>query len=233
MASGSEGPTAVWAPVVSRRARARRADRLANEHATAVAREALAFAVHCHSDTRRLSDGASYIEHPLEVARLLRDSGCSEVAVIAGLLHDVLRDANVTMADLTARFGADVANIVHAVTDRASDQSYRERKRVLREQVRGAGDDAAHVFAADKISKVRELPDQARRDQERFAATASASRARDRLARYEQLRLEHYRRSLTMLHDVVPRHPLVKRLAVELERCPIAVYDAIVRGATN
>ena len=32
------------------------------------------------------------------------------------------------------------------------------------------------------------------------------------------MRLEHYRESLTMLQSVTPRHPLVKQLAVELDR---------------
>lgn len=79
--------------------------------------------------------------------------------------------------------GADVANLVQAVTDHASAHSYRQRKQVLREQVRSAGGEAALLFAADKISKLRGLPQQIRRDRSRFGATARATWARSQLER--------------------------------------------------
>jgi (p)ppGpp synthase/HD superfamily hydrolase len=172
------------------------------DDSSALARSARAFATSCHARQRRASDGASFIQHPLEVARLLREAGCSDVVVAAGLLHDVVEDTAVTANELRARFGRDVAELVLAVTEDARVASYRRRKRLLREQVRRAGDDAALVFAADKISKVRELP---------------AGRRRDRAA---VLRLEHYRESLGMLRSVAPQHPLVSRLADELDARP-------------
>ena len=177
------------------------ADRGGIDESSGLARAARVFATHCHSQQRR-GDGARFIEHPLEVARLLREAGCSDVVVAAGLLHDVVEDAAVSADELRERFGADVADLVLAVTEDARVTSYRRRKRLLREQVRRAGDDAALVFAADKISKVRELDAQALRD--RTAA----------------LRLEHYRASLGMLQSVAPEHPLVGRLADELGARP-------------
>ena len=93
---------------------------------------------------------------------------------------------------------------------------------MLREQVRGAGGDGAVLFAADKIAKVRELPDQVRRDQARVDATARGRRPRSsRLDQDHELRHEHYRLSLEMLEQVIPGHPLVRRLARELDDCPI------------
>jgi (p)ppGpp synthase/HD superfamily hydrolase len=169
-----------------------------------LAQSACVFATRCHARQRRISDGASFIEHPLEVARLLRDAGCSEVLVAAGLLHDVVEDTDVGADELRARFGPDVTDLVLAVTEDARVTSYRRRKRLLREQVRRAGDDAAVLFAADKISKVREL---------------RAQTVRDRSA---ALRLEHYRESLGMLRSVAPEHPLVGRLAAELDAGPLS-----------
>lgn len=132
---------------------------------------------------------------------------------------------------LTARFGPAVATLVQAVTDHECVGSYRERKYVLREQVRNAGGEAALLFAANMISKVRELPDQIRRDRARFGATARGLRARDHLERYQQIRLEHYQESLEMLHRVAPRHALVERLAKELDHFPIAIRrDALAAG---
>jgi (p)ppGpp synthase/HD superfamily hydrolase len=169
------------------------------DESSALARAARLFATRCHSRQRRASDGARFIEHPLEVARLLREAGCSDVVVAAGLLHDVVEDTAVSADELRERFGADVADLVLAVTEDARVTSYRRRKRLLREQVRRAGDEAALVFAADKISKVRELRGRA---------------ARDRVA---AMRLEHYHESLGMLRSVAPEHPLVGRLADELD----------------
>jgi (p)ppGpp synthase/HD superfamily hydrolase len=170
----------------------------AEERPSGLARSARVFATRCHAGQRRASDGARFIEHPLEVARLLRDAGCSDTVVAAGLLHDVLEDTAVGADELRERFGADVADLVKAVTDDARVANYRRRKRLLREQVSRAGDDAALLFAADKISKVRELQ----------AHNADDSRQR--------MRLEHYRESLGMLQGIAPQHPLVERLAHEL-----------------
>ena len=213
-------PTDVQAPSARRWARAERArhvDRPATDQTSSLKDSAREFAARCHAGQRRESDGAPFIEHSLEVARLLRDAGCSEVVVTAGLLHDVVEDAHVTPAELRARFGPAVATLVHSVTDHACVGSYRQRKQVLREQVQRAGIDAALLFAADKISKVRELPDQISRDRSRFGSTARGLRAREHLERYQQSRLEHYQESLKMLQRLAPQHPLVSRLADELD----------------
>ena len=174
------------------------ADRGAADRSASLAWAAREFATRCHAEQRRASDGARFIEHPLEVAELLRAAGCSEVVVAAGLLHDVVEDTAVSLDELRERFGADVAGLVEAVTDDAAIGSYRQRKRLLREQVRRAGGDAALLFAADKISKVRELDERPVRERGR------------------RLREEHYRESLGMLQRVAPQHPLVTCLASEL-----------------
>jgi (p)ppGpp synthase/HD superfamily hydrolase len=179
-------------------------------------RSALKFAARCHARQRRRTDGAPFIEHPLEVAALLRGAGCSDVLVAAGLLHDVLADTRASPSELAARFGADVACLVRTVTEDASVRSYRQRKRVLREQVRHAGGDAALLFAADRISKVRELAEELRRDRVTFGATPRPPRARRHAV---PLRVEHYVASLRMLQDVAGTHPLVIRLADEVDRC--------------
>jgi (p)ppGpp synthase/HD superfamily hydrolase len=205
---------------------------LAMNEAPSLIRSALAFAALRHAGQLRDSDGAAFIAHPMEVARLLHDAGCSQVVIAAGLLHDTVEDTDVSVAELRTHFGADVANLVQAVSEDASIAIYRQRKQMLREQVRGAGTDAALLFAADKISKVRELPDRVRRDQARLDAAASRHRTRNRLERYHQLRLEHYNKSLRMLLDIAPRHPLVTRLADELANYPIAVRCGVAEGAT-
>jgi (p)ppGpp synthase/HD superfamily hydrolase len=189
------------------------------------------FAARSHANQRRASDQGPFIEHPIEVARLLRDAGCPAVVVAAGLLHDVLENSHSSIAELTACFGTDVANLVQAVSDDASVPSYRHRKQLLREQVRDAAGDATLIFAADKISKVRELPDRVARDRARYGAAVPAHVQHD-----HQLRIEHYTESLRMLQAVAPRHPLVSRLADELRNCPTAAairFTGTSRGADH
>lgn len=215
--SSSAGPTEVQAAAARPRTGpdgGRQANRAVIDQASSLARAARAFAARCHARQRRVSDGAPFIEHPLEVARLLLDAGCSDVVVAAGLLHDTVEDSPASLAELKACFGAEVANLVRAVTDDHSIHSYRRRKRMLREQVRNAGADAALVFAADKIAKVREL---------RCRGSAGGRHAKDPYMQHDfHLRLEHYHQSLAMLRHVIPRHPLVTRLAAELDDRPLA-----------
>jgi (p)ppGpp synthase/HD superfamily hydrolase len=53
--------------------------------------------VRCHAGRRRTSDGGPSIEHPLEVARLLRTAGCSDVLVAAKRLADDLDRCPITI----------------------------------------------------------------------------------------------------------------------------------------
>jgi hypothetical protein len=194
-------------------------------------RSALAYAARCHFGQRRESDGAPFVEHLSEVARLLRDCGCSDVVVAAGLLHGVLQDADVGAAELTARFGAGVCDLVVAMTD-AGVASYPRRKEAFRKQVREAGDDAVLVFAADEIAEVRELADQVRRERARVGAAGVPDDARGRVERYRQMCLEHHRASLAMLRAVTPGHRLVRQLSDELGRVPVTPRTGKRVGAT-
>jgi hypothetical protein len=187
--------------------------------ASALAPRALAFAVRCHSGQWRESDGQPFINHPLEVARLLRDAGCSEVVIAAGLLHDVVEDGKVTLSELSRRFGEDVAALVQGVTDDSCVASYRQRKQTLRDQVRFVGGDVALLFAADKIAEAREWPRHVGREQARLHELPADNRARRYVEQHREMRLEHYQASLAMLERVAPGHPLVTRLAAELEQC--------------
>lgn len=204
------------------------APRSATTRPSALIRSAMKFAARCHANQRRDSDQRPFIEHPVEVARLLRDAGCPDVVIAAGLLHDVLENGHSSVAELTACFGADVANLVQAVSDDTSIRSYRRRKHLLREQVRNTGGDAPLIFAADKISKIRELPDRVARDRARYGTAVPAHLQHD-----HQLRIEHYTESLRMLQAVAPRHPLVNGLANELRNCPTAATTRFTGASSN
>ncbi|HZY09126.1 MAG TPA: HD domain-containing protein, partial [Ilumatobacteraceae bacterium] len=60
--------------------------------------------------------GESYINHPLAVARIVADIGLDEISLAAALLHDAVEDTEITIADVEAAFGSEVAAIVDGVT---------------------------------------------------------------------------------------------------------------------
>ncbi|MFY9422825.1 MAG: bifunctional (p)ppGpp synthetase/guanosine-3',5'-bis(diphosphate) 3'-pyrophosphohydrolase [Acholeplasmataceae bacterium] len=57
-----------------------------------------------------------YIQHPLEVAYMLAELRSSPTTIVAGLLHDVLEDTDLSKEELSKQFGEDVASIVDGVT---------------------------------------------------------------------------------------------------------------------
>jgi hypothetical protein len=175
-------------------------------------RAAQAYAERQHEGQRRSADGAPFIEHPLEVATLLYYAGASDHVIAAGVLHDTIEKTCANAADLRARFGPAVATLVLAVSEDPRITAYPARKAALRAQVATAGHDALMVFAADKISKVRELRRQpAASTQPQSTPSPSPSPSRD-------LKLIQYKRSLEFLEDLLIDAPLVKQLRFELER---------------
>jgi (p)ppGpp synthase/HD superfamily hydrolase len=165
-------------------------------------RDALAFADQRHAGQTRDLDDMPFVTHPLEVACLLYEAGYPDEVVAAGVLHDVLEDTDAERSDLESRFGPRVAELVEAVTDDPAIEDSAERKAALRRQVADAGECAAVVFAADKVSKAREL---------RVRMT------RGRFERADCGKFEHYEASLAMLADLIPGHDLVDQLRMELE----------------
>ena len=68
-----------------------------------------------HQGQSRAS-GEPYISHTMEVAKIVSALRMDHEAVAAAVLHDVVEDTSVTLADLEAEFGASVAQLVDGVT---------------------------------------------------------------------------------------------------------------------
>ena len=60
--------------------------------------------------------GEPYICHPLAVARLVLDLGMDTESIAAALLHDVVEDTPITIEQVKAAFGEEVALLVDGVT---------------------------------------------------------------------------------------------------------------------
>ena len=164
-------------------------------------RDALEFASTQHAGQKR-TDGIPFVTHPVEVACLLHEAGYSDDVVAAGVLHDVIEETDANQGELEERFGSNVADLVAAVSDDPSIEDDARRKAALREQVAQAGECAVAVFAADKVSKAREL---------RLRVEEGRFRRKDRA------KLDHYQASLEMLDELMPGHQLVDRLRAELD----------------
>ena len=78
-------------------------------------KKAYLFACKHHHGQKRLS-GEDYIAHPLAVANFLADLRLDNTAIAAGLLHDVVEDGGVTLAQVEKEFGKSIADLVNGVT---------------------------------------------------------------------------------------------------------------------
>lgn len=170
---------------------------------------AIEFADRMHAGQRR-DDGTAFILHPLEVGSLLYYAGAPDYLIAAGVLHDLLEKADVSAAVLGERFGPRIISLVLAVSDDDRIIDYEARKAALRRQVAGAGGDALTLFAADKLSKLRELRRETVAPSEANGTPVPVRKPRAR-------RLRHYRRSLALLEERIPDSPLVTELRNELQ----------------
>ena len=66
--------------------------------------------------TQQRDSGDPYITHPLAVADILAGYKLDVASIVTGLLHDVVEDTSVPLAEVKSRFGAEVAGLVDGVT---------------------------------------------------------------------------------------------------------------------
>ncbi len=84
-------------------------------------RRAYVFSAYEHKGQVRRS-GEPYLVHPLEVADILADLRLDEVAIAAGLLHDIVEDTPTSIERVRDLFGGQVADVVEGVTKLSSLQ---------------------------------------------------------------------------------------------------------------
>jgi len=68
-----------------------------------------------HEGQRRTS-GDPYFTHPVAVAFLLAEQKLDDASIITALLHDVIEDTGCSYAELSLRFGEEIAQLVDGVT---------------------------------------------------------------------------------------------------------------------
>ncbi len=150
------------------------------------------------------------------MASLLDRSHYPDHVVAAAVLHDVLEDTDAERGELESQFGREVSELVDLVSDDPSIPDEEDRKDDVRERVRHAGGYAAVVYAADKVSKVREL---------------RALLVKGLVRQDAEIKLQRYEKSLAMLEEVIPGSRLVELLRFELEALEELPPDGGLEGA--
>jgi RelA/SpoT family (p)ppGpp synthetase len=140
---------------------------LATDEGREVIERAYKVAAKAHSGQKRRS-GEPYVRHPLAVAHLLAEIGMDSDTIAAGLLHDVVEESGLSVADIEREFGPGIANLVDGVTklehlDQFSQQGQKQRdeqeSESLRKMFLAMADDVRVVMIklADRLHNMRTL----------------------------------------------------------------------------
>ena len=131
------------------------------EQYVALIRAAYAIAYVAHAPQVRES-GELYINHPVAVANILIGLAIDAETIIAALLHDVVEDTAVTLEQIRAYFGDDVAKLVDGVT-KLSELEVRPKEEAQAENYRkmfvSMADDPRVVLVklADRLHNMRTI----------------------------------------------------------------------------
>src|SRR6201996_5638633 len=171
---------------------------------------ALAKATAAHAgQTRNGSGGPPYIEHPRMVAATLAARDYGEATLAAALLHDVVEDSDTTVEELRAEFGDAVADLVAALSDDESIESYRDRKDEHRRRVAAVDGDALAIYAADKLTNMTTL---------HAAIEAEGMRVAEEYEVPIGLKLEVWEADAAMLAAEAPELPMLGELDAAVGR---------------
>ena len=151
---------------------------------TSLVDKAYRVAYDAHKGQARKS-GEPYIIHPLCVAIILAELELDKETIAAGLLHDVLEDTIMTMDEMRAEFGDDVAHLVDGVTklkhlhltDSTKDPKDKNADRLemqaenLRKMFLAMAKDIRVILIklADRLHNMRTLKYQSKEAQQRIA----------------------------------------------------------------
>ncbi len=118
---------------------------------------AIALAARAHETQLRKGSKVPYIHHPVMVGMVLARAGFDDEVVVAGILHDVVEDQDVTLEEIDAQFGGTIAHLVGDVTEQKTEagsdekRPWRTRKEEQLEHLRHMSVAGAAVKAADAL----------------------------------------------------------------------------------
>ena len=125
--------------------------------------EAIAFSTMAHDGMRRRKSDAPYILHPMEVGVIIGTMTDRQEVIAAGVLHDVVEDAGISMAEIGERFGARVMELVASETENKHEElppeeTWHMRKAESLERLRTTDDvEVLMLWIGDKLSNIRAI----------------------------------------------------------------------------
>jgi guanosine-3',5'-bis(diphosphate) 3'-pyrophosphohydrolase len=138
-------------------------------------REAFNLALDAHKTMRRKS-GEPYIMHPLAVAQICAEEiGLGTTSIVCALLHDVVEDTDITLADITLQFGGKVAKIIDGLTKISGvfdQQDKSMQAENFRKMLLTLGDDVRVILIklADRLHNMRTLDSMSPKSQLKIAS---------------------------------------------------------------
>ena len=105
---------------------------------------------------------AEELEHPAEVAGLVREAGGDEVAVAAAWLHDVVEDTDRTLDDLRRAFPERVVHLVDLLTKWWADDAPKAIKQTEKPKYYGAILKDQEAMAVKLLDRADNLHDMTR-----------------------------------------------------------------------
>lgn len=137
-------------------------------------KRAFTISMEAHKNMRRKS-GEPYIFHPLSVAEIcVEEIGLGTTSIISALLHDVVEDTDIQLADLQGIFGVKIAKIIDGLTKirgvfeygtSAQAENFRKMLFTLSEDVR-----VILIKLADRLHNMRTLDSMPRNKQLRVSS---------------------------------------------------------------
>lgn len=132
-------------------------------------KKAFTLALEAHKDMRRKS-GEPFIFHPITVAEIcVEEIGLGTTSIISALIHDVVEDTDIELADIERMFGKKIARIVDGLTKirgvfeqgtSAQAENFRKMVFSLSEDVR-----VILIKLADRLHNMRTLDSMPRHKQ--------------------------------------------------------------------
>lgn len=136
-------------------------------------KRAFTLALDAHKDMRRKS-GEPFIFHPLTVAEIcVEEIGLGTTSIISALIHDVVEDTDIELADIERMFGKKIAKIVDGLTKirgafeygtSAQAENFRKMLFTLSDDVR-----VILIKLADRLHNMRTLDSMPRNKQLKVA----------------------------------------------------------------
>ena len=125
--------------------------------------KAVDFATKAHEGQTRKWSNSPYIEHPIEVANIVKTMTNDEEVLSAAVLHDTIEDTDVPIEDIQRRFGERVAKLVLSDTENKrkelpAEKTWKIRKQETIDHINQTTDlSEKMIILGDKLSNIRQL----------------------------------------------------------------------------